>query len=154
MLTFTDAEPITEAKKVAVKYRYYISIIAMTSMLVRLEYDPDTLYVQNGWWDIPLPPQYADDVAYKLPPSRVAGIGFFEDFTNKLPSIVMDTEKQQIYILDERHINKIKEKTGESVISLIVTFDQVFGDSATWEMLVNKMIKDDHIQSHDPDFKY
>lgn len=145
MLTFTDAEPVTEAKKVAVKYRYYISIIAMTSMLVRLEYDPDTLYVQNGWWDIPLPPQYADDVAYKLPPSRVTGIGFFEDFTNKLPSIVMDVEKQRIHILDERHITKIKEKTGESVISFIVTFDRVFGDSVTWEMLVNEMAENSEV---------
>lgn len=142
MLTFTDTKPIIEAKKVAVKYRYYISIIAMTSMLVRLEYDPDTLYVQNGWWDIPLPPQYADNVAYKQPPSRVAGIGFFEDFNNKLPSIIMDTEKQQIYILDERHINKIKEKTGKSIIYLTVTFDRVFGDSVTWEMLVNEITED------------
>ena len=154
MLTFTDAEPITEAKKVAVKYRYYISIIAMTSMLVRLEYDPDTLYVQNGWWDIPNTSLYEDDVVYAQLPDRVTGIGFFEDFTNKLPSIVMDVEKQRIHILDERHITKIKEKTGESIISLIVTFDQVFGDSATWEMLVNEMVKDNHIQSHNPDFKY
>jgi len=146
MLTFTDAEPIIEAKKVAVKYHYYISIIAMTSMLVRLEYDPDTLYIQNGWWDIPLPPQYADNVAYKLPPSRVAGIGFFEDFTDKLPSIVMDVEKQQVYILDERHIKEIKEKTGKSVISLIATFDQVFGDNVTWEVIINKMTENFEVQ--------
>ena len=139
MLTFKDAEPIIEAKKVAVKYRYYISIIAMTNMLVRLEYDPDALYIQNGWWDIPLPPQYADNVACKLPPSRVAGIGFFEDFTNKLPSIIMDVEKQRVHILDERHVKEIKDKTGKNIISLIVTFDQVFGDSVTWEVLVNKI---------------
>ena len=145
MLTFSDAEPIVEAKKVAVKYRYYISIIAMTSMLVRLEYDPDALYIQNGWWEIPLPPQYADNVAYELPPNRVTGIGFFEDFTDKLPSIVMDVEKQQVHILDERHIKEIKEKTGKSVISLIVTFDRAFGDSATWEVLVNEMIENSEV---------
>lgn len=146
MLTFTDADPIIEAKKVAIKYRYYISIIAMTSMLVRLEYDPDALYIQNGWWDIPLPPQYADNVAYTQPPSRVAGIGFFEDFANKLPSIVMDVEKQQVHILDERHIKELKEKTGKSIVSLIITFDRVFGDSVTWEVLLNEMAKNYEVQ--------
>lgn len=145
MLTFTDAEPIIEAKKVAIKYRYYISIITMTSMLVRLEYDPDTLYIQNGWWDITLPPQYVDDVIYEQPPSRVSGIGFFEDFTNKFPSIVMDVEKQKVYILDERHIKKIKEKTGKSILSLIVTFDRIFGDNATWEVLVNEMAENSKV---------
>ena len=145
MLTFTDAEPIIEAKKVAVKYRYYISIIAMTSMLVRLEYDPDTLYIQTGWWDIPLPPQYVNNVVYEQPPSRVAGIGFFEDFANKLPSIVMDIEKQQVHILDDRHIKEIKEKTGKNIISLTVTFDRIFGDSATWEVLVNEMTENSEV---------
>lgn len=139
MLTFTDTEPIIEAKKVAIKYRYYISIIAMTSMLVRLEYDPDALYIQNGWWDIPLPPQYADNIAYNQPPRRVSGIGFFENFANKLPSIVMDVEKQRVYILDERHIKKIKEKNDKSIDLLIIPFDRVFGDRATWEELVNEM---------------
>ena len=139
MLTFTETEPIIEAKKVAIKYRYYISIIAMMSMLVRLEYDPDALYIQNGWWNVSLSPQYADNIAYTQPPSRVAGIGFFEDFSDKHPSIVMDVEKQQVHILDDRHIKEIKEKTGKSVIYLTVEFDRVFGDKATWEMLVNEM---------------
>ena len=148
-----------EYKKVDEKYLYYnsiiaVSVIAVTSMLVRLEYDPDTLYVQNGWWDIPSMSQYTDDVVYTQPPDRVTGIGFFEDVTDKLPSIVIDVEKRQIHILDERHIKTMKEKTGESVILLTVTFDRVFGDSATWEMLVNEMVKDNHIQKHDLDFKY
>lgn len=133
-----------EYKKVDTKYLYYnsiiaVSVIAVTSMLVRLEYDPVALYVQNGWWDIPLSPQYADDVVFKQRPIRVSGIGFFEDFTDKLPSIVIDVEKRQIHILDERHIKTIKKKTGKSVISLTVTFDRVFGDLVTWEMLVNEM---------------
>lgn len=146
MLTFTDAEPVIEAKKVAIKYHYYISIIAMTSMLVRLEYDPDTLYIQNGWWDIPLPPQYADNIAYKQPPSRIAGIGFFKDFDDKLPSIVMDVEKQLVHILDERHIKEIKEKTDKSIVALTVTFDRVFGDSATWEVLVKEMAENSEVR--------
>ncbi len=145
MLTFSDAESIIEAKKVPTQYRYYVSIIAMAGMLIRLEYNTDTLFIQNGWWEFPSPPQYADDVPYTQPPIRFAGIGFFEDFSNKLPSIVMDVEKQQVYILDERHINEIKEKTGKNVISLTVTFDRVFGDSATWEVLVNEMIENSDV---------
>ena len=139
-----------EYKKVDEKYLYYnsiiaVSVIAVTSMLVRLEYDPDTLYVQNGWWDIPLSPQYADDIVYRHIPIRVSGIGFFEDFTDKLPSIIIDVEKRQIHILDERHIKTIKEKTGKSVISLTVMFDLVFGDSATWEMLVNEIAENSEV---------
>jgi len=145
MLTFTDAEPIIEAKKVAINYRYYVSIIAMTSMLVRLNYDPDVLYIQNGWWDIPLPPQVGNNIVYEQPPSRVAGIGFFEDFSDKFPSIVMDVEKQLVHILDDRHIKEIKEKTGRSVVLLTGTFDRVFGDSITWEMLLNEMSENSEV---------
>ena len=115
-------------------------------MLVRLEYDPDTMYIQNGWWDIPLPPQYADNVVYEQPPSRVSGIGFFEDFTDKLPSVVMDVEKQQVHILDARHIKEIKKKTGKSVVLLTGTFERVFGDSITWEMLLNEMAENSKVQ--------
>ena len=152
MLTFTDAKPIIEPKKIAVKYHYYIPIIAMISMLIRLEYDPDILYIQNGWWDIPLPLQYADNVAYKQSPNRVVGIGFFEDFDDKFPAIVMNVEKQEVYILDDQHINQIKEKTGKHIISLTISFDRVFGDSATWEMLLDEAVE--NTEAHDQDFKY
>ena len=146
MLSFTDEEPIIEAKKVAVKYHYYISIIAMTNMLLRLEYNPDTMYIQNGWWDVPLPPQYADNVAYEQPPIRVVGIGFFEDFSDKRPAIVMNVEKQMIYIIDERHLNEIAKKTKESPYGLEVSFDRVFGDNTTWKTLVYEMIENSEVQ--------
>lgn len=139
-----------EYKKVDTKYLYYnsiiaVSVIAVTSMLVRLEYDPVALYIQNGWWDILPSPQYADDIIYRHIPIRVSGIGFFEDFTDKLPSIVIDVEKRQIHILDERHIKTIKEKTCKSVIYLTVTFDRVFGDNATWEMLINEIAENSEV---------
>lgn len=140
MLSFDEYEPhILEPKKVPVKYRYYISILAMTSMLLRLEYNPDTLYIQNGWWDIPLPLQYSDNVAYNQPPSRVAGIGFFEDFNNNLPSIVIDVIKQEIYIIDERHINEINKKTGRSCLYITITFDRAFDKMSSWKTIINEV---------------
>lgn len=145
MLSFTDEESLIGAKKVAVKYHYYISIIAMTNMLLRLEYNPDTMYIQNGWWDVPLPPQYADNVAYEQPPSRIVGIGFFEDVADKLPYIIIDVKKQQVYILDKRHIDEIKEKTGESIAFLAVTFDRLFDDNVTWKTLVNEIIENSEV---------
>ena len=145
MLSFTDEEPIIEAKKVAVKYHYYISIITITNMLLRLEYNPDTMYIQNGWWDVPLPPQYADNVAYIQPPTRVDGIGFFEDFADKLPSIIVDVKKQQVYILDKRHVDEIEEKTSKSIVYLVVTFNRLFDDNATWKTLINEMIENSEV---------
>ena len=58
----------------------------------------------------------------------------------------MDVEKQQVYILDDRHIKEIKDKTGKSIISLTITFDRVFGDSATWEELVNEVAENSEVQ--------
>lgn len=141
MLTFSDAEPIIEAKKVPVKYRYYIPIIAMTDMLIRLTYDPDTLFIKNGWWDIELPIEYADDLAYALPPSRVVGIGFFENFNDNTPSIVMDTEKQIVHILDKRHLNEIATKSNRVTSPFTISFDLVFGHKITWADIVKEASK-------------
>lgn len=127
MVTFTDAEPIIEPKKVAVKYRYYISIGAMTNLLTRLGYDPETVFIQNGWWDIPRPPEY----------TRVSGIGFFESYTNKLPSIVMDVEKQTVHIIDDRHIKEVNgAATIKDVVFLVLTFDRVFSENCTWDSIL------------------
>lgn len=125
-------------ERIATGYRYYISIIDMMNMLARLEYEPDSMYIQNGRWIVPLPSTYADVIIHAQSSTHFSGIGFFKDFAN-IPSVVVNVEKQQVYILDERHIRKIKEKTGKNMISVTVTFDRVFGDSATWEALVNEI---------------
>lgn len=137
MVTFTDAEPIVEPKKVAVKYRYYISIEAMTNLLKRFEYDPETVFVQNGWWDISKPPTYTDSIKYEMFDTRVSGIGFFESYTNKLPSIVMNVEEQKVYIIDDRHIKEVNEvATNKDVIFLVLTFDRVFSENCTWDSIL------------------
>lgn len=141
MIAFSDAEPIIEAKKVPVKYRYYISIIVITDMLRRLEYDPDTLFIKNGWWDIPLPIAYADDLEYTLPPSRVIGIGFFENFNDSIPAIVINTEKQIVHILDKRHLNELTTKSNLDTSPFTIPFNLVFSTKITWADIVNEISK-------------
>ena len=130
---------VLSAKKVAVKYRYYISIPSMIDVICRLDYNLDTMFIQNGWWEInDNGTIYADDIQIKEPPIRLAGIGFFECYDNKLPSIIMNTDSQKLYLLDDRHIDEFNQtkfvsKRKSKAIMVTLEFDNIFGNkSQTW----------------------
>lgn len=138
-LSFSDWEIAVDAKKVAVKYRYYISMESISNMLLRLGYNPDAMYVQNGWWDIPSKSEYADSVQYHHSNVRVSGIGFFEDYNDKMPAIVVNTDKQQINICDSKHLTEINKKIFQDLISCTITFDLAFGEAADWDRILDEL---------------
>jgi len=125
---------IVAVVKIPIKYQYYISMECIRDALFRLDYNPDTMYVQSSLWKLP------------DKPDTVNGIGFFKNPSDKKPDVVICTDQEIVYVLDDQHLNEISNN-GEHVVLAELTFENVFDNKCTWTELKQKCLKERNVKS-------
>ena len=133
--TNSDTDSNTDFKKVATQYHYHISLEAINNALKRLYFESPIMYVQDGWWDIP------DDDSVLSFSVRLSGIGLFDDYNKELPVVIINTEKQVLYILDEKHLDQVynHSKKFTKMLYLTLYFEEVFDERMTWDDVLRKI---------------
>lgn len=132
-------------QKVAVEYVWYVTMPDILDLLDRFEYSTERMIVRNGVWEIEDPtPIYCDNKKLPALPYIFEGIGFFYQSWTRLPDVVINTEKQKLYILDKAHIDDFDKFSEKNSVFICLEFNAILEDETlTWADIL-KGIKKKH----------
>lgn len=133
-----DVEYLDEffVEKEVKQYFYHISRDAISKFMKNYEYNAGSWYIFDGVWELKGDeyPIHSDDVSLKpLPPESytISGIGYFKNYDDNIPSVVINVAMQEIYILDEPHIKQMTEMCGKETKMITISFREVFDPNGT-----------------------